>query len=395
MPKSAIVPARPNPLTELTLAQLRERTSAKWRRYPADVLPLFVAEMDTALAPPVREALDRALTIGDTGYPEGNSYPEALAAFAAERWAWDIPSIDDIVGVADVITGYVDACQLVTEPGDHVVVNPPVYPPFFSAIRAADRVISEAPLRADGRLDLGTLEEAFERAASVGKKAAYLLCSPHNPTGVLHTRDELEAVAALADRYHVRVVVDEIHAPLVYAPHTFVPYLTVDGGKSAISLMAASKAWNLAGFKGGLMIMGPGARDDLERYKSTPHHGPSHLGAVAQTAAYHDGTPWLEDLLDGLDHNRELLRTLLEEQLPEVRYSPPEATYLAWLDCRAVDVGGADPGAYFLDEARVALNSGPTFGTGGEGHARLNFACSPDTLTEAVRRMAAATSQDT
>src|SRR5690606_5328745 len=123
-------------------------------------------------------------------------------------------------------TGYVDAACLVTDPGDHVIVNPPVYPPFFSHVRAANRVVSEAPLRGDGRLSLATLEEAFERAVAAGKQAAYLLCSPHNPTGVLHTRGELEAVAALADRYGVRVIVDEIHAPVVYEPGTFVPYLT-------------------------------------------------------------------------------------------------------------------------------------------------------------------------
>lgn len=383
---------RTNPLTELTLSQLRTRTSAKWRRYAPDVLPLFVAEMDTSLAPPIREALARAVDGGDTGYPEGQAYQESLAEFAARRWGWQV-SPNRMVGVPDVITGYIDALTLVTEPGDHVVVNPPVYPPFFSHVRGAGRVVSEAPLRPDGRLDLATLEEAFERASAAHRGAAYLLCSPHNPTGVLHTRDELEAVAALAERYRVRVVADEIHAPLVYPGGEFVPYLTVAGGEQGLSLMAASKAWNLAGLKGAIMIAGEGADDVMTEFRGVPRHGPSHWGAIAQTAAYRDGGAWLDDVVAGLDSNRHLVATLLEAQLPDVRYRPPEATYLGWLDCRALDVGGVDPAAFFLDEARVALNSGPTFGTGGAGHVRLNFATHPDIITEAVRRMAAATSE--
>ena len=157
--------------------------------------------------------------------------------------------------------------------------------------------------------------------------------------------------------------------------------------------MAASKAWNLAGLKGAIMIAGAQAGDLMKDFRSVPRHGPSHWGAIAQTAAYRDGGPWLDDLLSGLDSNRHLLTTLLEAQLPDVRYHMPEATYLAWLDCRALHLSGADPSAFFLEEARVALNSGPTFGTGGAGHVRLNFAARPDVLTEAVRRMAAATSE--
>ncbi len=382
-----------NPLTALSLADLRQRTSAKWRRYAPDVLPLYVAEMDTPLAPPVQEALSTAIARGDTGYPEGHAYEEALAQFATERWKWTGLSAQHMVPVPDVITGYVDAACLVTEPGDHVVVNPPVYPPFFSHIRGAGREISEAPLDAAGRIDLETLEAAFDRAKIAGKRAAYLLCSPHNPTGVVHTRAELEAVAALTHRYEVRVIADEIHAPLVYSPGAFVPYLTVSGGENGVSLMAASKAWNLAGLKGAIMIAGDDADDVMKDYRSRPRHGASHLGAIAQTAAYLHGSEWLADLMDGLDANRARLETLIHEQLPDVRYTPPEATYLAWLDCRGMELAAPDLGDFFVEEARVALNSGPTFGTGGEGHVRLNFATHPDILTEAIRRMAAATAE--
>ncbi|PKQ27177.1 MAG: cystathionine beta-lyase [Actinobacteria bacterium HGW-Actinobacteria-4] len=394
MPGSVPSPARHNPLTDLTLAQLRERTSAKWQRYAPDVLPLFVAEMDTPLAPPIEEALARAVHSGDMGYPEGHAYEEALAQFAANRWDWPGISPDHMAGVADVISGYVSALALFTEPGDHVVVNPPVYPPFYSAVSASGRIVTEAPLGAHGRLDFDTIEEALARAAAAGKRVALLLCSPHNPTGAVHTRRELEHVAQLAHQYNAGVVVDEIHAPLVFAPHTFVPYLTVDGGDTGISLMAASKAWNLAGLKGALMIAGTGASSALERFRTIPHHGPSHLGAMAQTAAYRDGGAWLDELMAGLDNNRALLARLLSEQLPDVHCREPEATYLAWLDCSDLELPGEDPAAYFLEHARVALNSGPTFGTGGAGHVRLNFATHPDILTEAIRRLAASTSAE-
>ncbi|MDN4480613.1 MalY/PatB family protein [Demequina muriae] len=385
----AHTPQRTNPLTDLTLASLRTRTSAKWRRYSADVLPLWVAEMDVAPAPPVREALERAVTSGDLGYPAGTAYTEALAGFAEERWGWSV-SPGHMATVADVITGYVDVISMLTEPGSDVVVNPPVYPPFFSYLKAAGRNVIDAPLGEDLRLDFSALEDAFRRATSGGRPAAYLLCSPHNPTGVAHTRDELEQVATLADRYGVRVVADEIHAPLVYAEHDFVPYLSVAGGENGFSLMAASKAWNLAGIPAAIVIGGRAAQAELATYASSPHHGPTHLGTIAQTAAYQHGAAWLDDLMAGLDSNRRLLGTLIHEHLAGADYRLPEATYLTWIDCRPLELD-EDPSAHFLEHARVALNSGPTFGAGGEGHVRLNIATHPDIITEAVRRMGAST----
>lgn len=382
-------PSRANPLTELSLASLRSRSSAKWRRYSSDVLPLWVAEMDVAPAPPVREALERAVAGGDLGYPAGTAYVEALASFADDRWGWQV-SPGHMTTVADVITGYVDVISMLTEPGSDVVVNPPVYPPFFSYLKAAGRNVVDAPLGEDLRLDFSALEDAFRRATAGGRPAAYLLCSPHNPTGVAHTRAELEQVAALADRYGVRVVVDEIHAPLVYAEHEFVPYLSVAGGENAFSLMAASKAWNLAGVPAAIVIGGSGVQTELAQYASSTHHGPTHMGTIAQAAAYQYGGAWLDDLIAGLDANRRLLGTLIGEHLAGAQYVMPEATYLTWIDCRPLEFD-EDPAGHFLEHARVALNSGPTFGAGGEGRVRLNIATHPDIITEAVRRMGAST----
>jgi cystathionine beta-lyase len=382
---------RPNPLTIPTLESLQARTSAKWGRFEPDVLPLYVAEMDVEFAAPVREAMAHAVATGDVGYRTGTAYEESLVAFARERWDWPSLAVEHIVGVPDVITGYTEAIMLVTEPGDAVIVNPPVYPPFFFFVEAADRRIENSPLTADFRIDLADLETTFKRATEGGRPAAYLLCNPHNPTGTLHTRAELESVAQLAAQYGVRVVADEIHAPLVYADSEYVPYLTVAGKKAdAFSLMSASKAWNLAGVPAALMVFGTDSLDDLERYKSIPRHGPSQFGALAQTAAYTHGGEWLDDLLAGLDANRHLLGELLKEHLPEVVYTWPQATYLAWLDFSAYDLGGEDPSEFLHREARVMLNSGPTFGAGGAGHVRINIATSPAILTEAIERIARA-----
>ncbi|MFI9417289.1 MalY/PatB family protein [Streptomyces werraensis] len=379
----------PNPLTALSLDRLRRRTSMKWRTYPEDVLPVWVAEMDVPLAEPVVRAVTDAMESGDTGYPAGTAYAEALAAFAAKRWGWSGLAVERTAIVPDVMLGVVEMLRLVTGPGDPVVVNPPVYPPFYDFVRHVDRRVVEAPLGGDGRLDLDVLERAFRGAAGGAGRAAYLLCSPHNPTGTVHTAEELTAVAALAERHGVRVVADEIHAPLVSGGARFVPYLSVPGGERGLSLMSASKAWNLAGLKAALAVAGPGAGDDLARMPEVVGHGPSHVGILAHTAALRDATGWLDALLDGLDANRRLLTELLAEQLPAVRYRPGDATYLAWLDCRGLGLGD-DPAQVFLGRGRVALTSGPPFGTGGAGHARLNLATSPEVLTEAVRRMAAA-----
>jgi cystathionine beta-lyase len=207
-------------------------------------------------------------------------------------------------------------------------------------------------------------------------------------------------VAAAAARHQVRVISDEIHAPLVLPGAQFTPYLSVDGTEDAFALISASKAWNLAGLKAALLIAGPGAAADLRRLPEEVSHGPSHLGVIAHTAAFRHGQPWLTSLLAGLAANRDLLGELLGAHLPQVRYQPPEATYLAWLDCRALGLHDLDaaiddhivsdlagPARMFLDRARVALSSGHVFGHGGAGFVRLNFATAPAILRQAIQRM--------
>lgn len=375
-----------HPLRELTLDQLRQRTSIKWREFPPDVLPLWVAEMDVNVAEPVVRALTDAVSSGDTGYPHGSAYAEAYADFAADRWGWEGVDSTHTSLVADVMTGILELLNLVSDPGDPVVVNPPVYPPFYGFIEHAGRTAVDAPLGDDGRLDLEALEAAFIKAGAEKRPVTYVLCNPQNPTGTVHTAGELTGVAALAETYGVRVIVDEIHAPLV--PDGFVPYLSVDGTGNAFSVVSASKAWNLAGVKAALIVCGPGAADDLARLPEVVGHGPSHLGSIAHVTAFREGRPWLDALLGDLADNRVLLAELLATHLPAVPWQAPPAMFLTWLDCRALGLGD-DPAEAFLERGRVAVNSGLPFGNGA-GHVRLNYATTPEILTEAIERMSRA-----
>jgi cysteine-S-conjugate beta-lyase len=379
-----------NPLTALTLEELRRRRSEKWRAYPPDVLPMWVAEMDTPLAEPIRTALHEAVDLGDSGYPTPVGLPDAYAEFAAARFGWR-PDPAAMALVPDVMQGVVALLDRVTERGSAVVINPPVYPPFFSFLPRAGRRLVESPLALteDGwRLDTERLAEDLARP----DVQAYLLCNPHNPTGTVLARDELLTVAELADRYGVRVIVDEIHAPLTYPGTTHVPFLSLaDRAPAAagFAVVSASKAWNLAGLKAALAVAGPAAVAELSRVPHDVREGGGILGVVASEAALRAGTPWLDDLLAGLDANRRLLAGLLAAHLPAIGYRPPQATYLAWLDCRALELPG-EPAEVFLDRGRVAVNAGPAFGKPGHGFVRFNFATRPDLVEEAVCRMAAA-----
>lgn len=366
-------------------ARLRERRSAKWSAYGPDVLPLPIAEMDVELAEPIRRELRAAVERSDTGYAwAGAELGKALASFTAERWAWDVdPSA--VTAVGDVGVGIVELLRVLCAPGDGVVVNPPVYAPFFEWIAEAGCRVVEAPLTEDHRLDLGALESAF-----AARPAAYLLCNPHNPVGRVHTYDELAAVVELAQRHDVTVLSDEVHAPLVHSGPGYTPMLTVPGARArAVALIAASKAWNLAGLKCGQLVTASEAmRSATRRLPAGTQFRAGHFGVLAAIAAYRDGGEWLDGLLDVLAARRALLARLLADELPAVRWQPPESTFLAWLDCRELG-RGMEPYERFL-AAGVATDNGPKFGTQGAGFVRLNFATSEDILTEAVRRMSGA-----
>ena len=371
-----------DPFDDVSLELLRLRHSAKWTKYPADVLPAWVAEMDFALALPIREVLLGAVSRDDTGYTLGTGLGPAFARFAEARFGWNVDP-ERVRLVADVMSGVTELLRALTEPGDGVVVNPPVYPPFFSGTREVGRRVVEVPLLPDGGLDLDGLDRAFAAGAR-----AYLLSNPHNPTGTSFERAELEEAARLAERYDVTVISDEVHAPMTMPGVTHEPFLSVT--ENGVTVTSGSKAWNLAGLKCAVIVTASaGTQEKLtERLPASLGFHASHLGVLASIAAFDHGTEWLDALVAHLDCNRVLLAELLREQLPDVGYVPPQAGYLAWLDCRRLGLGD-DPAEAFLERGRVALSSGPTFGEQGRGFARLNFGTSSALLEEAVRRMAA------
>lgn len=374
-------------ILSVPLEQLhRDRTSVKWRRYGPDVIPMWIAEMDCAPCPAVVDAVSAAVARGDTGYAMTEAYAAQFASLAEDEWGWTVDPATT-TRVTDVLTGVTHVLRLLTDSGGPVVVSPPVYNAFFDVIEACGRRAVEAPLDSSLRLDLDRLAKVFASVTARGDRAVYLLSNPHNPTGTVHTPAELEALAALADEHGVRVVSDEIHAPLVMPTSTFTPYLTVTGSGRGVVVTSASKAWNLAGLKAAIIVPGPESVDDLRRLHPFVTFGASHLGVIAQTAAYRDGRDWVRRLVVELDTNRRLLADLVAEHLPGVRLVLPEATFLAWLDLEGLGLGD-DPTGELLRRARVALSPGTIFGAVGQGHARLNYGTSPDVLREAVGRIA-------
>ena len=376
-------------LATLTTAQLRGRTSAKWALTPPDAIPLWVAEADVPLAAPIRAALDDALGRHDVGYTAGiDGYLAAFDGFARERWGWAPPAGTHAQAVADVMTGLGEALRLVTDVGDPVLLDDPVYPPFATAVRHAGREVVAVPLRDDGRLDHRALDAAAGAATAGGGRAAYLLCSPHNPTGVVHTADELADLAALARRQGLRVISDEIHAPLVHTGPGFVPYLAVPGTDDAYVVTSASKGWSLAGVKAGLLLGGAATGDELARLPDLVGHGASHLGVVAHTAAFADGGPWLDRFVTEVAETTTWFATELPGHLPGARHLPSLGTYLAWVDVR--DTALADAPARRLADAGVVVTEGAAFGPSGVGHVRVNLATSRDRLRSALARIAQA-----
>lgn len=376
----------PSPILDASLDELRAtRTSVKWRRFPADVLPVWVAEMDARPCPTVVDAVTEALGRGDSGYAWPIVLAEAFADYADASWGWR-PSPDHAMAVPDTMIGIEELIHAHTEPGGAVVVSPPVYDSFFGFVESTGRRWVGAPLTPTGRLDPAALQRAFIEA---GPGAVYLLCSPQNPTGTVHTAAELTILAELADHHDILVISDEIHAPLVHPGVRFVPYLSVPGAGRGIAVVSASKAWNIAGLKVALAIPGEDAVATLASLHEVVGHGANHLAVIAQAAAYTHGRPWLAQVNAELADRRALLEELLAYHLPSVLVAPSSATYLAWLDCRALRLGD-DPAALFLSRGRVALSSGHWFDPAATGFARLNYATSPTVLEEAVRRMATA-----
>ena len=373
------------------MPSLRRRTSTKWRSYPQDVLPMFIAEMDFPTPPAVKAALEAAVANNDTGYAAttDRGAATAYADFAAARWGWR-PDPERITYTTDVTVVIVESLRRLVRPGDAVVLTPPVYAPFYALVEEAGARVVEVPLQDDGasyRLDLPGIDAALAAGAR-----AVLLCNPHNPLGLVHSREELAELAEIVERHGASVVSDEIHAPLTHHGVEFTPYLFVSRAarNHGVAAASGSKAFNLAGLKAAMFVVDsePMARW-LHAVPGAVSYRTGIMGLLATQEGFLHCADWLDRTIEVIQGNIELLERQLAEKLPRVSLRRGSATYLAWLDMRGLG-WGEDPAAHALEHARVALSSGPSFGTGGQGFARMNLACAPETIVEAVDRLASA-----
>ena len=364
--------------------------SEKWdvcrAEHGADVLPMWVADMDFQSPPAVRQSLlARAAhpTYGYTEEPEG--FRQALIDYWHRRHGLDF-SPEAVTGLPCVVTGLKTAIRACTAPGDAVVLMSPVYGPFFFSVQQTGRVVADAPLLQgeDGSwsMNLPAVEQALQNGARL-----IMLCSPHNPVSRPWTAQELTELLQLANRWQAVIVSDEIHADFVYQPDVFVPLLSLQRER-VLSLCAPSKTFNIAGLQCAHCVC-----DDeplRKRFQGALEEGGvvsgNLFGMVAAQAAYSDGDAWLDGLLAYLDENRRLLARELPLALPEARLSPIRATYLAWLDLRAY-APDCEALRQRLAREKLVLTGGTFFGDSWEGFMRLNFACPSRMLLEGLERL--------
>ena len=377
-------------LKAASLAELHLRRSTKWREFPADVLPLPVAEMDFEIAKPIRDVLGEMIAGSDTGYL--GPIPELginFAKFAKSRWGWEVDPAQ-VFTATDVGVGMVEMARMIVNPGDLIMINSPVYHNFKNWISELKCNLYDAPLKKDGlhfTIDLAAIEEGYKRGVKI-----HFLCNPHNPVGTVFTKSELSMIADLAKKYGVMIFSDEIHAPLTYVAAEFTPFLAVSetAREVGICVTAASKSWNLAGLKCATIITAHPKQ--FAQAKSMPdavHYRASLFGAVASATAY-ESVEWLDNAIETLDSNRKFVAHLLTEKLPSVGYRIPDCSYLAWLDLSSLNLG-ENPGEVLLTQAKLALNSGISFGPESGQFVRLNFATSEEIIEEAISRIVSLT----
>lgn len=374
-------------LNSLPLTELRKRKSTKWRSFPKDVLPLPVAEMDFPIAEPIKKALQDMIDRSDTGYL--GAFPEMLEAFKSisERlWSWT-PDVTQMRTSTDVGVGVVEVLRTLISPGDAIVLNSPIYDNMWRWINEVKGKLVDVPLINEGmnyQMDLAGVETAYKAGAKV-----HLLCSPHNPVGIVFSKETLSNIADLAEKYGVIIISDEIHAPLTFDSKEFTPFLNVSTAaqRVGITVTSASKTFNLAGLKCALII----TQDEKlkERINSMPvsvAFRASLFGAVAATAAMSESQEWLDNLIYTLDQNRKLLRNLIDSKAPAIGYREPDFGYLAWLDLSQLGLGD-DPAKQILERSKLAVNAGSMYGPNSKHHIRFNFGTGSEIITEAFDRI--------
>ncbi|MCB9077543.1 MAG: putative C-S lyase [Anaerolineaceae bacterium] len=365
--------------------------SAKWTYYDKSPLPLWVADMDFRSPEPVIRALTERVTHGVFGY---GMPPLVLAETICQRmqdlYQWEVTP-GQIIYVPSIVSGFNIACRTVGEPGDEVLVQTPVYPPFLTAPKFQDRVLATADLTLVPNGKTIRYEIDYDRfeAAITPKTQIFLLCNPHNPIGRGFSREEQLCLADICLRHDITICSDEIHSDLLLGGTTHIPMATLSPeiADRCITLIAPSKTFNMPGLACGIAII---QNDKLRRaYEKTMRGLTGHInimGYTAALAAYTEGGEWLTQLLAYLTANRDFVIHYINDNLPGVTTTFPESTYLAWLDCRQTGIEG-NPFQFFLTEANVALNDGQAFGSAGQGFVRLNFGCPRSILVQALDQM--------
>ena len=362
--------------------------SVKWGYYDPEVLPLWVADMDYRSPQPVIDALLERSAHGVFGYPLPD---KKLKFLIAERlvnlYNWHVKE-EEIVLFPGVVNGFNNVIQGITTPGQGILMQTPVYPPFLIAPENGGKIRQESQLKLvkdiGYEVDFDEFEQSIKETTGM-----FLLCNPHNPVGRVFTEEELSKMAEICLRYGLAICSDEIHCDLLFDGNRHIPIasLSEEIARKTVTLMAPSKTFNIAGLECSFAIV------QNEEYKKKIEKAAkglvSHInifGYSAATAAYEQGQEWLDQLLVYLTNNRNYLVSYIQENIPEIKVNNPEGTYLAWIDCRPLQISES-PFQFFLNKARVALNDGSTFGSGGAGFVRLNFGCSRALLEEALDRM--------
>jgi len=364
--------------------------SIKWSRYGDEVLPLWVADMDFAAPPQVIAALWDRISHPVFGYAgEGHQLLETICDWVYRRHAWRI-TLDQILLVPGVVCGMNWVAKSFGTPQESMIIQTPVYEPFFQVADQAGMRLIEAPLqrtKSGYEIDSADFEKRIANDTQL-----MILCNPHNPVGRVFTRQELEKLGEICLRHQVLICSDEIHCDLVYSGYKYIPIASLlqELAQNTVTLMAPSKTFNIPGLHFSFAVVAnKELREKMENSRGGIVGHPGVLANVAAKAAFLYGEEWLDQLLSYLESNRDFLMDFIKKNLPDVEMVLPEATYLAWLDFRKLDLQ-PDPYNFFLEKAKVALNDGKWFGREGSGFLRLNFGCPRETLQEALQRMLAA-----
>jgi cystathionine beta-lyase len=369
----------------------RDTESIKWNYYEEDVLPMWIADMDFRSPEPVIEALHNRVSHGIFGYgkvPDG--LKEAIIAHVAKRHHCELAE-EEISFISGVVTGFTHAIYSLTEPGDKVLIQTPVYRPILIGPESVGRQCLHNPLvlKSDGKYEIDF--DDFEKKIASGVKL-FLLCNPHNPVGRVFSRDELERMAEICLKNDVLICSDEIHCDLIYsgAHHTPISSLSPEVSDISVTYFAPSKTFNIAGFSTSVYVAkNPKMRKQLSESMRMLLGHPNILGLHAARAAYRDSQDWLDEALNYMEANRDFLVSFVSEELPGVDMWCPEGTFLGWLDCRGLDIDQS-PAEFFLEKAKVGLNDGADFGVDGTGFVRINFGCPRQILVEGLERIKSA-----